>query len=637
MKKFLFLWILCAIPGFFVLRCTSQEPSFIRTKGHEVIPFRALPFSIDRVKLLAGPFLRAEQLDLITLLAYDPDRLLSGFFTEAGLKPKADHYMGWENESLAGHSLGHYLSACSMMFQATADRRLLERVNYIVGELMLVQEANGNGYLGAIPKGKKIFEEEVSMGEIRAKGFDLNGLWSPLYTMHKILAGLRDAYRYCGNEAALETEEKFADWIAMIIRPLNEEQIQSMLKCEYGGINETLADLYADTGERKYLALAEKFYQRAILDSLKAGRDILQGRHCNTNIPKLIGLARIYELTGDTSDRYASEFFWQTVTVHHSYVTGGNGNREYFGAADSLKNSLGPETTESCNVYNMLKLTEHLFGWEADAREADYYERALFNHILASQDPETGHVTYNLSLEMGGFKSFQDPLDFTCCIGTGMENHSKYGKNIYYHNDKELFVFQYIASELNWEEKGITLVQTTSYPEQQGSGFEFRCERPVRLALQVRYPGWAESGMKIKVNGHVMNISRKPGSFVAIERKWRDGDRVDVDIPFDLRLETMPDDSNRVAVMYGPLVMAADLGPLKDSAIVKKLPVIVTKFRDPSHWMKPVNGNINTFVTVNTGKPSDLKFRPFYAIYDRRYSVYLDMTDEAAWQKRQKE
>jgi DUF1680 family protein len=283
----------------------------------------------------------------------------------------------------------------------------------------------------------------------------------------------------------------------------------------------------------------------------------------------------------------------------------------------------------------MLKLTEHLFEWDASAQSADFYERALFNHILSSQNPETGNVTYNLSLEMGGFKAFQDPLDFTCCIGTGMENHSKYGRNIFYHNDNELYVFQYIASELKWKEKGLTIIQKTSYPEEHGSSFEFKCEKPVRLTLMVRYPGWAREGIEITVNGTRKRIDKQPGSFVAIERKWKTGDRVDIQIPFTLRLETMPDDTNRVAIMYGPLVMAGDLGPLTDSTLVNNVPVLVTENRDPLSWMKPVEGKPNTFITVSTGRPHDLEMKPFYSVYDRRYSVYWDFFDKAGWKARQ--
>ena len=337
---------------------------------------------------------------------------------------------------------------------------------------------------------------------------------------------------------------------------------------------------------------------------------------------------RIYELTGDTSDRKAAEFFWQIVVNHHSYVTGGNGNAEYFGPEDKLRNRLGGETTESCNVYNMLKLSEHLFEWEASARVADFYERALFNHILSSQNPETGNVTYNLSLEMGGFKDFQDPFSFPCCVRSGMETHSKYGKNIFYHNDNELFVFQFIASVLTWKEKGIILTQKTSFPEEQGSKFEFKCEKPVKLTLQVRYPAWAKNGIEIKVNDRSKKLIGQPGCFVPIERIWRTGDIVEVNIPFSLCFEPIPDDNNRVAVMYGPLVLAGDLGPVSDSASKDALyvPVMMTDKRDPSAWMKPVEKKPNTFITVNTGRPRDVELKPFYVTYNRRYSIYWDLS-----------
>jgi len=639
MNKHTRLLFLLLLVGVIFSGCSSHKLNHIKTSGQEVVSFRALPFDLTDVKLLDGPFLHATELDAKTLLNYEPDRLLSRFYSEAGLKPKAEHYMGWENESLAGHTLGHYLSACSMMYQTTGDKQFLDRVNYIVGELKLVQDADGKGYIGAFPKGKKVFEEEISKGDIRSQGFDLNGIWSPFYTVHKILAGLRDAYRLCGNSIALKVEQRFADWIDVIVSPLNDDQIQKMLLCEHGGISETLADLYADTKEEKYLRMSKIFYQKAFLDPLKEGKDILPGKHCNTNIPKLIALSRIYELTGDTSDRKAAEFFWQTVVSHHSYVTGGNGNEEYFGPENKLRNRLGEGTTETCNVYNMLKLSEHLFEWDASARVADFYERALLNHILSSQNPITGNVTYNLSLDMGGFKDFQDPFSFTCCVGSGMENHSKYGKNIFYHNENELFVFQYIASELCWKEKGIIVTQKTSFPEEQGSLFEIKCEKPVKFTLQIRYPSWAKNGIEIKVNGTLKKVTCKSGNFVPVERTWRTGDKIEVNIPFSLRLESMPDDSNRVAVMYGPLVLAGDLGPVKDSASKDALfvPVMMTENRDPSKWMKPVEGKPNTFITFNTGRPRDVELKPFYSIYNRRYSVYWDLLNETEWKTKKTE
>jgi DUF1680 family protein len=637
MKKFLNLLLSSVIIILLSVGCKSSVESTIKTSGPDVISYRVLPFALSDVKLLDGPFLHATELDVQTLLSYEPDRLLSKFYSEAGLKPKAEHYMGWEDETIAGHSLGHYLSACSMMYQTTGDKRFLERVNYIVDELKKLQDIDGQGYIGAFPKGKKILTEEVAKGNIRSQGFDLNGIWVPFYTEHKMMAGLRDAYRLCSSSLALEVEKRFADWLYGIVSGLNEEQVQKMLRCEHGGIAETLADLYADTKDPKYLKMSGIFYQKAILDPLKEGKDVLPGKHCNTNIPKLIGLARIYELTGDTSDRKAAEFFWTTVVRHHSYVTGGNGDNEYFGPADKLRNRLGEGTTESCNVYNMLKLTEHLFEWEASAPVADFYERALFNHILSTQNPETGRVTYNLSLEMGGFKDFQDPFWFTCCIGSGMENHSKYGRNIFYHNDNELFVFQFIASELTWKDKGVKITQKTSYPEEQGTTLEFECTKPVRLAVQVRYPYWAEKGIEIRVNGTKKHINQKAGSFVAVERTWKTGDKLEVKIPFSLRLESMPDDSNRVAIMYGPLVLAGDLGPVNDSTTrdAMYVPVLMTENRNPSTWMKPVEGKPNTFKTVNTGRPRDIVMKPFYTTYDRRYSVYWDLFNEAGWNAKQ--
>jgi len=627
MKKSIRLLLLLFIPGLSISGCSSHKISYIKSTGPDVVSFRVLPFSLTDVRLLDGPFLHATELDAKTLLNYEPDHFLSKFYSEAGLKPKSYSYMGWENETIAGHSLGHYLSACSMMYQTSGDKRFLERVNYIIRELKFLQDADGKGYIGAFPNGKKILEEEVAKGNIRSRGFDLNGIWVPFYTEHKMMAGLRDAYHLCENSVALEVEKRFAGWLDGIVSPLNDEQVQKMLRCEHGGISETLADLYADTRDTKYLRISKIFYQRAILDSLKEGKDVLPGKHCNTNIPKLIALSRIYELTGDTTDRKAAEFFWKTVVNHHSYVTGGNGNEEYFGPEDKLRNRLGEGTTETCNVYNMLKLSEHLFEWEASACIADFYERALFNHILSSQNPETGNVTYNLSLAMGGFKDFQDPFSFTCCVGTGMENHSKYGKNIFYHNDNELFVFQFIASVLTWKEKGIVLTQKTSFPEEQGSKFEFKCEKPVKLTLQVRYPSWAKNGIEIKVNGRHKRVTDQPGSFVPIEKIWETGDKVEVNVPFSLRLEPMPDDSNRVAVMYGPLVLAGDLGAVSDSASKDAMyvPVMMTDNRNPSTWMKPVEGKPNTFITVNTGRPRDVELKPFYATYNRRYSIYWDM------------
>jgi DUF1680 family protein len=605
----------------------GRTPESIRTEGRETISFRVLPFRLDEVKLLDGPFLNATVLNSMNLLGYEPDRLLAGFRQEAGLKPKAKQYGGWEAETLAGHSLGHYLSALSMMYLTTGQEAFRNRVMYIVGELKKCQDARGSGYIGASPGARKILEEEVAAGDIRSGSFDLNGIWAPFYTEHKILAGLRDAYHFCDDTSALEISERFADWIFTVVDDLSPEQIEDMLHCEYGGMLEVLSDLYADTGNEKYLSMTHCFQDKFILEPLSEGKDILPGKHGNTNIPKLTGLARRYELTGDTADRKTAEFFWETVTRHHSYVTGGNGNREYFGDPDMLRDALGDETTETCNVYNMLKLTEHLFEWSASPEVADFYERALFNHILASQHPDSGRVVYNLSLKMGGYKAFQDPEWFTCCIGTGMENHAKYGGSIYYHNESELYVSQFIASELTWKEKGLTVTQLTGYPEEQGTTLEFNADKPVPLTVNIRYPSWATKGIKILVNGRSIDIRNKRGSFIPITSRWKTGDRIEVNLPFELRLEDMPDDSLRVAVFNGPVLLAGVLGPVDDPAAGDSLyvPVMMTSDREPAHWTLPVANKTGTFMTDATGYPRDVLMKPFYMTYDVRYSVFWDM------------
>ncbi len=630
--RLLLLLAIIAIAG-----CKGKTLPEINRGGHEIVGFRAIPFEMDELRLLDGPFMRATKLNEKTLLGYQPDRFLAKFRIEAGLKQRAEQYYGWEESMLAGHSLGHYLSGLSYMYKTTGNPEYMKRVNYIVGELRECQLASDGGYIGAFTGGRKILETEVAKGNIRSQGFDLNGIWAPFYTMHKIMAGLRDAYHLCGDSTALMVERDFADWINTIIADLDDQQIQEMLKCEHGGISETLIDLYADTDNRKYLSMSGVFYQKEVLDPLKSGEDILPGRHCNTNIPKLIALARSYEITGDTSDRKAAEFFWQTVTRHHTYVTGGNGNDEYFGAPDKLRNRLGEGTTETCNVYNMLKLSNHLFEWSGSAEVADFYERALLNHILSSQNPENGEVVYNLSLDMGGYKAFQDPGEFTCCIGTAMETHSKYMNSVYFHNNDEIFVCQFIASEVEWREKGFTLTQKTAYPEEQSTKLVISCAEPEFITINIRYPVWAKEGFQIKVNDRIEHYHQNPGSFVSLRRKWNDGDIIDVVMPFALRLESMPDDSSRVAVMYGPLVLAGLLGEVNDTASTSPLyvPVLMTSDRDPASWLVPVEGQTNTFMMRRTGRPRDVLLMPFYKIYNKRYTVYWDMFSESDWKEKE--
>ena len=605
----------------------------------EKISYKWQPFDIKDVKLLDGPLRHAMELNRRILLQYEPDRFLSNFRKEANLKPKAPHYEGWEAETISGHSLGHYLSACALMYASTGDSLFLQRVNYIVQELGICQEADGEGFIGAFPNGKRILEDEVAVGNIRSQGFDLNGIWVPYYNEHKTLAGLRDAYRLCGNEQALEIASKLADWLYTIVDDLSDDQVQTMLKCEFGGIQETFSDLYADTGNEKYLRLARIFHHKEIIDPLAEGIDILPGKHGNTQIPKIIASARIYELTEDTLERNAAAFFWDRVVNHHSYVTGGHGNFEYFGEPDHLRNRLSDGTTESCNVYNMLKLSSHLLSWDAEAGTADFYERALFNHILSAQHPETGYVIYNLSLEMGGRKEYQDPYWFTCCIGTGMETHSQHGANIYYRNDQEIVVSQFIASELNDRAKGVKIIQNTSFPEEQGTTLTVKTLENKNFTLKIRYPFWATEGYRVNVNDEPMDIIPQPGSFISITRLWSDNDRVTVEFPFSLRLESMPDDQDRIAVFYGPLLLAGDIGP-DDMPISYEpgfVPVLMSESREPMEWLVREGDEPNTFRMNDIGNPRDLVMKPFYKIHNRRYSVYFDLFTAEKWEEHQAE
>lgn len=619
------------------MSCNESHSNLIPKNGVEKINFSVLPFEIENVRLLDGPFKKATELNKLILLDYEPDRFLAKFRIEAGLEPKAEHYHGWEDKTIAGHSLGHYLTAIVLMYQTTGDAEFLKRINYIVDELYECQQADGEGYIGAFPDGKRILEEEVAKGDIRSQGFNLNGIWVPFYTEHKVMDGLYHAYRYCHIDKALEINVKFADWLATVVKDLDENQIELMLRCEYGGINESLAELYACTQNEKYLKLSRVFQDTLVVEKIIEGVDVLSGKHANTQIPKFVGLARRYELSADQSDYKGAVNFWDCMVNHHSYITGGNGNHEYLGNPDELNNQLSNNTTETCNVYNMLKLSSHLFTWSADPQIMDYYERALLNHILSSQNPESGHVIYNLSIDMGGYKVYQDPEWFTCCVGTGMENHSKYSKNIYYHTQNELYVGQFIASELNWEDKGIKLIQTTLYPEEQKTLFEIQCDEAVRFKLKIRYPKWSQKGFIVKVNGKTQKIREDPGSFITLNRKWKNSDRVELEFPFSLRIETMPDNKNRIAVFNGPILLAGELGPVPDehSADPMYVPVLMTKDVDPAHWLTTVEGEVNAFKTNDVGFPRDVILRPFYRTHDLHYTVYWDTYNDEEWKQYQ--
>ncbi|HEY3414929.1 MAG TPA: beta-L-arabinofuranosidase domain-containing protein [Armatimonadota bacterium] len=618
----------------------AVEPQYRDThmKIQPKIPLKAYPFSLTDVRLLDGPFKHAMELDAKYLLSLEPDRLLSRFREYAGLKPKAEAYGGWERDTISGHSLGHYLSACSMMYASTGDERFKDKVTYIIDQLDECQKADGHGFIGGMPNGRKVFAE-VAAGDIRSQGFDLNGSWVPWYNEHKTMAGLIDAIIYCDNPKAKGILTRLADWAIDTTTGLNDEQWQRMLACEHGGMNDVLADVYALTGETKYLTLSRKFYHKKVLDPLSRREDKLTGIHANTQIPKIIGNARQYELTGDDSLHTIATFFWDTVTKERSYVTGGNSDGEYFSPKEELSKHVGTATCETCNTYNMLKLTRQLFCWDPKAEYADYYERAVYNHILASQHPVTGEMCYFVPLKTGVSKDYNPPFDsFACCVGTGMENHSKYGDSIYFHDGaNSLYVNLFIASELSWKARGVKVRQDTQFPTADTSELTLACDKPVKLRLLIRHPYWATAGFTISVNGEAQPLDSTPGSYAAIERKWKTGDKVLITAPMSLRTEAFRDNAQKLALMYGPLVLSAEVDPAKSFPVIVSPPDRILQAVSPTAGAPLTFAGRQAFRAADSSEPVAVSLIPFYKMHDHPYAVYWDTFDDAQWKSKQEE
>lgn len=628
-------------------RASVPEQGDTKYKVTPKVPIKVYPFRLKDVRLLDGPFKKAMDLDAKYLLDLQSDRLLSRFREYAGLKPKGKIYGGWEGRGISGHTLGHYLSACAMMYAASGDERFLDRVNYIVDELALCQQAHGNGYVGGLPEAKRIFTE-IAAGKIKASKFGLNGGWVPWYNLHKLYAGLLDAYHCSDSDKAKTVVIGLADWAGNVTGKLSDKQLQTMLNTEHGGMNDVLANVYAVTGKQEHLDLATRFNHRFVIDPLTRREDRLEGLHANTQLPKIIGAARQYELTGDKDLRTAAAFFWEVVTKHRSYVNGGNSEREHFRRKGELWKRLTPMTAETCNTYNMLKLTRHLFAWTADGQYADYYERALYNHILASQEPKRGMMIYYCSLKPGHFHTYNEPYDsFWCCTGSGLENHVKYGDSIYFHDDKSLYVNLFIASELTWKAKGLRVRQETRFPDEPKTRFTFSCEKPVQLALKIRHPYWATSALNVTVSGQKVGADSRPGGYLTIDRSWTNGDVVDVAFPMSLRLEPMENRPRRAAIMYGPILLAGRLGregftdEMPYSAVhwahgggpTPEVPELVDDGKPVAEWVQRVPGETLEFKTVGAGRPKDVSLIPFYKAHHQRFTVYWDLYAKEQWQQ----
>lgn len=613
----------------------------------------ARPLPLAAVRLTGGPLKHAQDLDAGYLLSLDVDRLLAGYRLRAGLGSTAKSYGGWdsvEGKQLTGHIAGHYLSAVSLMAAATGDARFKQRADQLVAGLKEVQAKRGSGYLGALADaqgrdGAEIFEQEIATGTIRSGGFDLNGMWAPWYTLHKTFAGLRDAYRHGGNADALQLEIQFAQWADKVLSPLDEAQLQRMLNCEFGGMNEVMVDLYEDTGDPRWLEVSRKFEHHLVTDGLKAGQDILPGKHGNTQIPKLIGSLERYAATGDTTDLAAASFFWERVAHHHSFATGGHGKDEYFGEADRLNDRIDGRTAESCNVYNMLKLTRRLFSFKPTASYADFQERALFNHVLGSIDPHAGATCYMVPVGRGVEREYANMEDsFTCCVGSGMESHALHGDGIYHESGDRLWINLYAASTADWKAGGVRLETSTEFPLGESATIRLKMDAAKGFALMLRRPVWAGDGFGVRINGETV-VGESAGSgagvsgFVELRRTWRDGDTVQIALPKALRIEALPDNPNRVAILWGPLVLAGKMSLEPDDLSppgshlenLKSIPVFVSAGVPVADWLKPVAGQPGVFRTVGVGRDREVEMIPFYQLHRRRYGVYWDLFTPQGW------
>ena len=600
-------------------------------------------FDLKEVRLKEGPFKNAQDVDLKYILELNPDRLLAPYLIASGIPVKAERYGNWESIGLDGHIAGHYLSALSMMYASTGNMEVKNRLDYMISELEKCQQKNGNGYVGGIPQGK-VFWDRIHNGDIDGSNFGLNNTWVPLYNIHKLFAGLTDTYHYTGNEKSKEVLIQLGDWFIELIRPLSEEQIQNILKTEHGGINESFADLYIITKDKKYLETAEKVSHLAILNPLEKREDKLTGLHANTQIPKVIGFEKIGRLSGNKNMTDAAQFFWENVTQKRSVAFGGNSFAEHFNPTEDfsgmLKSNQGPET---CNSYNMERLSKALFLDQNEVSYLDFYERTLYNHILSSQHPEKGGFVYFTPIRPNHYRVYSQPeTSMWCCVGSGLENHSKYGELIYSHTENDVFINLFIPSVLDWKEKDIYIEQTTKFPYQNSTNLGLKLKKSKTFSMNIRYPEWAED-FEISINGKIQKIEVKPSSYVTITRKWKSGDQISVTFKTSIHLENLPDGSNWSAFVNGPIVLAAktsnkDLDglfaddsrmghvasgkyyPLDQAyAIIGDKAAYIAKLKDL--------GNLHF-------RLDSLELQPFFEIHDARYQMYFQNYTKEQYQEK---
>lgn len=600
------------------------------------------PFKLQEVRLTDGVFKKAQDVDLKYILDLNPDKLLAPYLIDAGLPLKAQRYGNWESTGLDGHIGGHYLSALAMMYASTGNKELKTRLDYMVNELALCQAKNGNGYVGGIPNGK-VFWERIHKGDIDGSTFGLNNTWVPIYNIHKLFAGLRDAYEIGGNNQAKQVLIGLGDWFIELIQPLSTEQIQQVLNTEHGGINETFADLYIITKDKKYLDTAKRLSHLKILNPLLEKQDKLTGLHANTQIPKVIGFEKIGTLTNNAEWEHAADYFWHNITVKRSVAFGGNSVREHFNPINDFKGMLesnqGPET---CNSYNMLRLSMALFLDNNDVSYLDYYERTLYNHILSTQHPEKGGFVYFTPIRPNHYRVYSQPeTSMWCCVGSGIENHTKYGELIYSHSESAIFVNLFIPSELNWKEKGLQLIQKNNFPNENATELELKLNKKQTFSLNIRYPKWAEN-IKVLVNGKAEVVKANPSEYINLNRNWKNGDKIVVQFTMNTKLEYLPDGSNWAAFVRGPIVLAAqtstdDLKGLfaDDSRMghetrgklypINEAYALVGDSKNYVSKLQPID-NMNF-------KMDSLTLQPFYQIHDARYQMYFQTFTQKDYEK----
>jgi uncharacterized protein len=622
MRYYFFIWLNCLSLNLWAQNYVAEKGN-LKIRAKLAVQPKAWFFGLQDVQLTDQLFQPAQELNRKYLLSLQPNRFLHRFHLHAGLPVKDSIYGGWESKDVSGFNLGHYLSACALLFANTKDVAIKERIDYIVNELERCQQKRGSGYVGAIPNEDSVFNK-IKRGVVETQGADLNGVWVPWYVVHKLMAGLADAYLYANNEKAKIVLLRLADWVCDLVKNLSATQQEKMMQVEFGGMPDILIHCYELTANKKYLAAAAKFYDQQILQPLAEQRNDLQHRHANTQFPKILAQGRLYNYNGNAADSTIASFFWNEVAYKHSYVIGGNSNHENFSKPNQLADLLSEKTTETCNTYNMLRLTKQLFSWQPSAAYFDFYERALYSHIMASHHPQTGMFCYYAPLKTGTVKNWSTPFnDFWCCVGTGMESHSKHAAQIYAYNNSSLYVNLFVSSVVDWKDKKIKIVQQSGVPE--NGAFRLRIEGKAKFKLAIRIPKWTRDDWSICIGGKKYFVANLKGKYFELEKFWQN-EEVLIDFPMELYYEAMPDNDKRVAILYGPNVLAAVLEKGRKQ-------IITGANRNATKWIEKKEGlHFASLATV----PDKIALIPYNQITNEKLQVYFDYytpTDYTIYQK----